>query len=240
MFENRSYRSRALKQGLFPFSITVKETNLHIQADLDLTEAATRAVLRCRGYVESYIRNKPEFAASFEPVAEDPFAPAVVKDMIHAGRNAGTGPMAAIAGAISEYTGKKLLEHTSEVIVENGGDAFIRSNTDTVFTIHAGKSQLSMKTGLLVKKREEPFALCTSSGTMGHSKSFGRADAVTVLSGSASLADAAATGLGNLVRKETDIEKVIEKGKAIRDVAGLAIIKGKHIGLWGDLRIVKL
>ena len=240
MFENRKYRSRAVKQGLVSFSTTVKETNLHIQADSDLTDPATRAVLHCRNRIESYIRKYPEFAQSLTPLETDPFAPSVVNDMIQAGQAAGTGPMAAIAGLIAEYTGRTLLEYSNQIIVENGGDIFIRSDTDTVCTIHAGKSPLSMKTGILIGKREEPFALCTSSGTLGHSKSFGKADAVTVLSDSASLADAAATGLCNMVQKEGDIEKVIETGKAIPGVMGLSIIKGKHIGLWGDLRIVKL
>ncbi|MCF8045480.1 MAG: UPF0280 family protein [Desulfarculaceae bacterium] len=240
MFENRRYRSRALKEGLVSFTVTVKETNLHIQADSDLTEPATRAVLSCRNRIESYIREYPQFAASLTPLPEDPFAPALINDMIRAGQAAGTGPMAAIAGAVAEYAGGNLLDLTGRAIVENGGDIFIRSDTDTVCTIHAGKSPLSMKTGILIKKREVPFALCTSSGTLGHSKSFGKADAVTVLSGSTPLADAAATGLCNMVHKERDIDKVIEKGKTIPGVEGLAIIKGKHIGLWGNLQVVKL
>lgn len=240
MFENRRYRSRALKEGLVSFTVTVKETNLHIQADSDLTEPATRAVLSCRNRIESYLREYPQFAASLTPLPADQFAPAVVNDMIRAGQATGTGPMAAIAGLVAEYTGSSLLDYTGQVIVENGGDIFIRSDTDTVFTIHAGKSPLSMKAGILIEKREKPFALCTSSGTLGHSKSFGKADAVTVLSGSAPLADAAATGLCNMVHKERDIETVIEKGKTITGVEGLAIIKGKHIGLWGGLQVVKL
>ena len=240
MFENRKYRSRAVKEGLVSFTVTVKETNLHIQADSDLTEPATRAVLSCRNRIESHIREYPQFASSLAPIPGDPFAPSVINEMIQAGQAAGTGPMAAIAGAVAGYAGRNLLEYTEQVVVENGGDIFIRSGTDTVFTIHAGNSPLSMKAGILIEKRAEPFALCTSSGTQGHSKSFGKADAVTVLSGSAPLADAAATGLCNMVHNKHDIEKVIEEGKTIPGVEGLVIIKGKHIGLWGDLQIVKL
>ena len=239
MFENRKYRSRAVKEGLVSFTVTVKETNLHIQADSDLTEPATRAVLSCRNLVESHIRDYPQFASTLAPIPADPFAPSIINEMIRAGQAAGTGPMAAIAGSVAEYAGRNLLEYTEQVIVENGGDIFIRSHTDTVFTIHAGNSPLSMNAGILIEKRSKPFALCTSSGTLGHSKSFGKADAVTVLSGHTPLADAAATGLCNMVQKERDIEKVIEKGKSIPGVEGLAIIKGKQIGLWGGLQIVK-
>ncbi|MCK5098421.1 MAG: UPF0280 family protein, partial [Desulfobacteraceae bacterium] len=76
--------------------------------------------------------------------------------------------------------------------------------------------------------------------TVGHSKSYGKADAVTILSDSASLADAAATSLGNLVKKPGDIEKVISYGKGIKGVLGIVIIQDKNIGLWGNLKIVKL
>ena len=82
-----------------------------------------------------------------------------------------------------------------------------------------------MKTGILIENREKPYALCTSSGTVGHSKSYGKADAVTILSDSASLADAAATSLGNMVKKPGDIEKVINYGKKIKGVSGIVIIQ---------------
>ncbi|MCP3900640.1 MAG: UPF0280 family protein, partial [Desulfobacteraceae bacterium] len=167
-------------------------------------------------------------------------APHIINSMIGAGFDANVGPMAAIAGAIAEYTGTYLLEKSDEIIVENGGDIFIKSNKETLFTIFANKSPLSMKTGLLIAKREKPYALCTSSGTVGHSKSYGKADAVTILSDSAPLADATATSLGNLIKKSDDIEKAINYGKKIDGILGIVIIKNKNIGLWGDLQIVKL
>ena len=42
------------------------------------------------------------------------------------------------------------------------------------------------------------MGICTSSGTVGHSLSFGKADAVVVTAGSATLADAAATAICNV------------------------------------------
>ncbi len=240
MFENRTYRSKICKSELVSFLVSVKETNLHIQADTNLSQKAVKAILKCRNYIENYIYKHPEFAKSFIPVKVNKIVPEIINQMADAGFEANVGPMAAVAGAVAEYTGKALLEHSKEIIVENGGDIFIKSNTEIVFTIYANKSPFSMKTGLLIKKKNNPYALCTSSGTLGHSKSYGKADAVTILSDSAALADACATSLGNLIQNPDDIKKAINMGKQIKGISGIVIIQNKHIGLWGDLQLVKL
>ncbi len=241
MFENRSaYRRQHEKKGLVSFEITVKETNLNIQAQTDLSNQAIRATLKHRQYIETHILQNPKFATALSPLPPPGIAPAIVMDMIAAAQSANVGPMAAVAGAMAEYVGQDLLNLSNEVVVENGGDIFIKSDTETVFSIYAGDSPLSMTTGILVEKQNKPFAMCTSSGTLGHSKSFGRADAVSVVAASCSLADAAATALCNRVKKECDVEKAITLGKQIQGVQGIVIIKGKLIGLWGDLKLVRL
>lgn len=240
MFNNRTYRKHHQKKGLVSFDVTVKETNLNIQARTDLSAAAVKAVLSCRNYIETYIKLYPEFASSLVPIEEPGPAPKIVQTMIHAGKSAGTGPMAAVAGAVAEYAGTKLLEHSDEIVVENGGDIFIRSCSETVFGIYAENTPFSMECGILVPGKDTPYGICTSSGTLGHSKSFGKADAVTVLSESCPLADAAATALANMVSRPKDIQKAIEAGKRISGVRGIVIIKGESIGMWGDLKIVKL
>lgn len=240
MFKNRTYRQQHQKEGLVSFDITVKETNLNIQAMTDLTNTAIKAVLTCRNTIETYINHSPEFATSLIPIPDPcPTAP-IIKEMIKAGQLADVGPMAAVAGAVAEYTGLYLLNYSNEVLIENGGDVFIKSDSDTIFKIYAGDSPFSMTSGILIKKRELPYGLCTSSGTLGHSKSFGKADAATVLSDSCPLADAVATRLGNMVKKTTDIKAAIDIGKAIPGIQGIVIIKGDSIGLWGDLKLVKL
>ncbi len=226
--------------GLTSFDITVKETNLNIQALTDLSDQAIRSALKYRNYIEAHIRQHPEFATTLSPLAPPALAPGIVMDMTEAARKANVGPMAAVAGAMAGYVGKDLLALSPEVVVENGGDIFIKSDTETVFSIYAGNSPLSMTTGILVEKQNSPFAMCTSSGTLGHSKSFGRADAVSVVAPSCALADATATALCNMVKKDRDIEKAIHAGKQIQTIQGIVIIKGKQIGLWGDLKLVRL
>lgn len=240
MFNNRTYRKSAQKKGLIQFSITVKETDLHIQAVSDLSRKAVNSVLKHRGFIESYASRHPGFYSSLVPLFSMDPAPKIVQEMMEAGQRTGVGPMAAVAGAIASHTGMDLLNDSDDVIVENGGDIFIKTKTDTVFSIFAGKSPLSMKVGVHLEKREAPFALCTSSGTIGHSKSFGRADAVTILSPSCPLADAAATALANTVKNTSDIKKTIETGKNIQGIEGIIIIKDKSLGAWGALELVNL
>ena len=87
---------------------------------------------------------------------------------------------------------------------------------------------------------QRPMAVCTSSGTIGHSLSLGRADAAVVISESAALADAAATAVGNAVSKKTDISSAIQLGKNIPGVEGIVVILEDQIGMWGNLELVRL
>jgi len=240
MYENRTYRNLSKREGLVSFTATVKETDLHIQAESNLKKKAMRAVVKARKMIESYALIDPSFLTSLVPVKAKEGAPAIVMEMIRAGTLANVGPMAAVAGAIAEFTGKKLMKASNEVIVENGGDIFMHLETDSVFGIHAGDSILSMKIGVHIQCQNRPIALCTSSGTLGHSKSFGRADAATVISQSCALADAAATALGNIVQTGEDIKSAMELGAAIPGITGIIIIKGENIGAWGDLELVNL
>lgn len=241
MYHNRTtYRKHHHKKDLVSFDITVKETNLNIQAQENLSEKAVKSVLACRNTIENYISIFPDFATSLVPISPSDTAPEIIQQMIQAGRLSNTGPMASVAGTVAQFAGTALLSDSQEVVVENGGDIFIKVDSDTIFAVYAENSPLSMTCGILVKKRPIPYGICTSSGTLGHSTSFGKADAVTVISNSCAIADAAATGLANQVQSAADISKTIDKGKTISGIDGIVIIKGSHIGLWGDLEIVPL
>ncbi|MBU1169860.1 MAG: UPF0280 family protein [Proteobacteria bacterium] len=241
MFENRHiYRRRVDRPGLLPFSVTCCQTNLQILAEHNLQKQATEQLLCHRGYIESYISQYPEFATTLAPFPSKGPAPKIIRDMIAASRDAGVGPMASVAGALAEYVGRELLAFSSEIIIENGGDIFIRTKRPVTIGIYAGTSPLSMKIGLVMDRKNRPFSVCTSSGTVGHSLSFGSSDAVCIVSDSALLADAAATSIGNRVSMEKDIDSAIAFGKSIRGVQGIVIIVGSKVGLWGDVELVSL
>ncbi|BCL59448.1 thiamine biosynthesis protein ApbE [Desulfomarina profundi] len=196
--------------------------------------------------MEAYIVEHPEFLHSLVPLPSDDLAPPLIKDMLQAGRTATVGPMAAVAGVIAEYVGKELLRMgCGQVMVENGGDLFLHRTTECRVAIYAGESPLSNKVGLRLSPREMPLGICTSSGTVGHSLSFGRADSVTVISQSTPLADAVATRLGNEVREQGEardfgIKKVLETGLAIEGVLGVVVICDKLMGAAGQVELIKI
>jgi hypothetical protein len=157
--------------------------------------------------------------------------------MIEAGRQAHVGPMAAVAGAIAECVGRELLAFSPEIIVENGGDIFLKILRKRTVGLYAGNSPLTGKIGLEINPQDTPLGVCTSSGTVGHSLSYGKADAVVVLAASAALADAAATAIGNRVKKPEDIDGVLEFARGIGNLKGIVIVVGKNVGAWGDVKL---
>ena len=240
MHEPRTYRSLVQRDRLTCFPVVVKETDLLVHAVSELAGAARELVLEQRGYLEAYIRRYPAFAAALEPWALDGPAPGIVAEMAAAGGAAGVGPMAAVAGAIAERVGRGLLALSPEVIVENGGDVFLKTAGPAVVGLYAGDSPLSLRTGIRVDGGAQGLAVCTSSGTVGHSLSFGRADAACIVARSGALADAAATAVGNRVRCARDIPPAIEFGRAIPGVAGVLIVAGGRLGAWGELEVLPL
>lgn len=240
MYQNRSYQSRIRVGRLESFRVRVKETDLHVQANRLLREQTLESVLRHRGYVEALIHQYPEFATTLTPwVRKDPM-PRVIADMMSAAVAAGVGPMAAVAGAIAQGVAYDLLPLSEEIIVENGGDIFICSADPVTVAVFAGNSPFSMKMGVELEPMGRPVCVCTSSGTVGHSLSFGNADAVSVVAEDCALADAAATAIANRVRKEKDIDAAIESGSKIPGVKGIVIIKSKAAGFWGEIRLTPI
>lgn len=239
-YVERTYRNLVSRAHLTAFQVRWKETDLFIRAAGDLTVQARSAVRACRQEIEAYIERNPLFRKSLKPLPPDPGAPPVVRAMIEAAHRSGVGPMAGVAGAVSEYVGDALLAHSPEVIVENGGDIYLKTGTPVTVSVFAGRSPLSMKVGIRIPPEATPCGVCTSSGTVGPSLSFGKADAVSVWSASTVLADAAATALANRIRTAEDLGPVLESAGDIEGIRGVVAILGDRIGLWGDLDMVRL
>ncbi len=240
MEKTHVYRSQIPAAHRRYFRVGVKQTDLFIHAPQHLQPAARELVLSHRGYLEGYIRKHPEFASTLRPWPADRFAPPIVREMIAAGQQAGIGPMSAVAGAISQAVGQGLLEASPELIVENGGDIFFKSRSPLTVAIYAGRSPWSMKLGVRVDANDQETGLCTSSGTVGHSLSQGRADAVVVRSPSSPLADAVATATANQVRDKADISLAVAFARSIPDVQGVVVIVGEQIGAWGAVELLPL
>lgn len=237
VYQERKYRSWAGSSDLITSFVMVKETDLLIQAKKRLEEETRRAVIKYRGQIEDYIFKNSNFLTSFKPIKVCDSAPMIVKDMAKAADASGVGPMASVAGAIAEYVGRELLEFSEEVIVENGGDIFIKSLKNRRFGIFAGESPLTGKLTFEIMPKDTPLGVCTSSGTVGHSLSFGKTDAACIISKDTALADAVATATGNIVKSAGEIEKGIIFAKSIPGIIGAIVIMGSKFGSWGRIRL---
>jgi ApbE superfamily uncharacterized protein (UPF0280 family) len=241
-YRHRAYRQHSGDPDLLACQVQVRETDLQILAPVEVRTAALHSVIQYRNQLENYLPHHPIFLETLSPLPDDPTAPPLVRAMLQAGLATEVGPMAAVAGVIAEYVGRDLLKipGCDEVVVENGGDIFISRHQDCTIAIFAGESRLSNRVGLKLKAAQMPCGVCTSSATVGHSLSLGRADAITVVAPSAALADAAATRIGNLVKSKGDLNRALEVAAAIPGLTGVVIIIGDDLGAWGKLELVEI
>jgi len=241
----RDYRQSVAGDGLISTRVCVGETDLHILSDREVKEAAHELIIRYRMQVEAHIAKDPLFRSSLVPLPQVNVAPPIIREMLQAGIDAGVGPMAAVAGAVARFVGMGLLAvGVKEIIVENGGDIFLHRHKDCTAAIFAGQSPLSYNVGIRIRRENMPCGVCTSSGTIGHSLSFGDADSVTVVADSVSLADAVATRLGNEVGKgrggKEGVGRALECAKMFPAIRGVVVICNEVMGAAGDVELVRL
>jgi len=235
MYQERLYREKIRSDKLYRRTIVEKETDLLIVTSNPFK--ADAKVNELRSCIESYINRRKDFLG-LEPISKDEIAPKIIRHMIEASAQAGVGPMATVAGAVAHYIGESLTDR--EIMIENGGDVYLKSDEDKVIAIYAGDSPFSNQVGIKIKSEDTPIGICTSAGKVGHSLSFGNTDAVVVISEDTLLADATATSIGNKVKRAEDIKDALEFGKAIPGILGIVIIIDDELGAWGDIELVSV
>ena len=244
-YVERSYRQSFRQDDLAHFQVVVRQTDLDIgvrreRFSPELANWVEELIREQRTLLEKYIEEDPTFLHSLSPCELRPGAPPMAVDMADAACLAGVGPMAAVAGAFAQYVGRALEKRSKDVIVENGGDIYLRSVRKRRIGIFAGNSPLSNRIALEIRPEDTPLGICTSSGTVGPSLSFGKADAVVILSPSAILADAVATAAGNLVQNKDDVQKAAEYATGVEGITGAVIIKDDRLAVCGKLKLVPL
>lgn len=201
------------------YDIRIKETSAAVICREIFIDIALSEIHRQRRLLETYIRRNPGFASSLVPVEVPGDAPPIVRKMASAAARTGTGPMAAVAGAIAAFTVEAAVDAGAKhFIMDNGGDIAMRIDRPVVVGIYTGPARLK-NIGLKFLPRDDIIGVCTSSATVGHSLSFGKADAAVVISGDVLLADAAATMLGNRIQGQDRGE--IETALASRLIPGI-------------------
>ncbi|MGA9140138.1 MAG: UPF0280 family protein [Methanocella sp.] len=218
----------------------VKETIVTVIADEAYHETCLESICRSRAGLELFISKDPYFQRTLEPYACPPGAPEIVRRMCNATSKAGVGPMAAVAGTIAEYAVEAMMEAgATYALVDNGGDIALVNDEPVLIGIYAGESPIK-GLALEVLPREKVLGVCTSSGTVGPSISFGNADAALIISDDVALADAAATALGNRITDEASLKTAFDFLKGIPEVTGAIGIIGDKMATYGRLpKIVK-
>ena len=247
-YKDRTYREHLQGERWHSFTVVFKETDLWIGVDKASFQAEIPAfaefrVRSLRESMDTYIAQDPGYLKALVPHEALPAAPAIFREMAEVAARSGIGPMSAVAGAVAREIGKEIKEKfgAREVIVENGGDIYadIRNNMD--ITVFAGESPLSEKVGFTIDAGYAPLGICTSSGTVGPSLSFGQADAVMIICKDCALADTYATAFANEIQTAEDIAPCIEKIGKVKEILGAICIKDDKIGIHGifDLKIWK-
>lgn len=248
MIEQRTYRNHFSQERFHSIVVNYKETDLWIGVDPasfqeEMKEISLLKVKELRTQMEEYLLCDPIFGKTFEPHRVEQNAPEIVKGMAEAAHRAEVGPMAAVAGAFSEAVGRHLMEHfdIQELVVENGGDIFLKINRNLLMSVYAGNSPLSEKIGIEIQASESPLGVCTSAGTVGPSVSFGKADAAMIVCRNTALADALATTFGNLVQKPEDVQEVTQQTERFPEILSAVIICQDKIGIRGkfEMKLIK-
>ena len=214
----------------------LKETIVTIFArESGQIDAAKNSIRDERAVLEDFIRDDSFFQITLEPYSLlEEGAPPIVRKMIAASAIFGLGPMSAVAGAIAGSAVDAMIkEGAAYAVVDNGGDICILNDLPITVGIYAGSSPIR-DLAFLIDSRKKPLGICTSSGTVGPSISFGWADAAVVVSQDVALADAAATALGNVV---TAAGPLPECFSAIDrpGIDGAMVVRDEQMAMWKEL-----
>jgi ApbE superfamily uncharacterized protein (UPF0280 family) len=228
----RSYRAEYLETDLW---IAVDSGNYSVKAE----EYSKYRIVYYRNILDKHIRDFPEFLTSLTPLAVQQEAHPLIVEMYHASGIAGTGPMSAVAGAVAEYICNDLISEFRfrEAIIENGGDIFMKIDSPSTISVYAGASPLSDRIGLIIKPEDTPLSVCCSSGTVGHSFSFGNADAAVIACRSGAQADAYATASCNAVKNASMVSEVTQLFLLKPEIISVVIIKDDKVGIGGKLEV---
>ena len=220
--------------------INIGETHIRLRSDVENHELENY-IRSIRSDLSSYIALNPNFLHSFHPIrADDEDLPGIVSKMYESSNLCDVGPMACVAGTISGMSLDYLIALGSKnSIVENGGDIALVNDRTVLCGIYSGNEILGNDIAFRIREKKSPLGICTSSGRMGHSISFGASDSVTVISKSSSLSDGLATRIANDAKGHGSEDRVSNAAEAAESFAdlfdGVLIICGDNVATVGRL-----
>ena len=213
--------------------IRYKFTDLFILSDKKLDEnRILERIKKIYEEIQKYSMKRPLFISSLTPIYDES-PPLILEELFLYSKKTNLGPLAGIAGFFSKNIAEFIKEEfePTNLIIENGGDIFLKRDEESKILIYAGNSTLSMRIGFRLEKGE--YGIATSSKSVGHSLSFGNTDSLTVISSDPIISDFYSTYFGNRIRNEKDIEKTLEIVKDLKEIKGLIVILNNKIGIYG-------
>lgn len=215
--------------------VEIGETAATVACDREFLGPAVDAIKAARTAVERQVRRDPFFLATMEPYGCAPEAGRAVQRMCDATEKAGVGPMAAVAGVIAQEALEAMAAAgCTHGWVDNGGDIALLLDepaTVEVFCEPGAKEAFGFEVGPSASIR----GLCSSSGRIGHSISFGDADVAVAFADDAVLADALATAIGNRVVDAASMGACFDPFKGLKGFRGGLAMRDGDVAMWGDL-----
>lgn len=215
--------------------VEIDETAATIGAEREFVGPAVEAIKAARRDIERQIRKDHFFLTTIEPYDPPSDSPRVVRRMCDAARTAGVGPMAAVAGAVAQEALEAMVASgLRHGWVDNGGDIALMAGEKVVVEIFCEPGRTDAL-GLEIEPTGGIIGICTSSGRLGHSISFGDADAAVAIAADAVLADALATAIGNRAVDGESLSRCFEGFRKLQGFRAGIVIRDEKVAVCGDL-----
>lgn len=227
--------------GFVTAKIEIGETAATIGADREFVDAAAEAIKASRAEIERQVRKDRFFLTTLEPYEPREVSGRVVRRMCEASRAAGVGPMATVAGVIAQEALEAMVSKgCTHAWVDNGGDiAIVADRPVTVEVFHEPGATSAF--ALVLEGTGRAIGICSSSGTLGHSISFGNADVAVAIASDAVLADALATAIGNRVAGPENLGECFNPFVLVPGFIGGIAMVGGEVAMQGDIpRLVEV
>jgi uncharacterized protein len=234
----QAYRKVVTAKSSYRWLVSYRHSDIFISCDKDIVDRLRLPLEEVYSELDNFIKENPVFLKNLLPLEPQSYYPETVSKMCSISGKFNVGPMAAVAGTVNDCLAKNLLKHCSSLVIENGGDLFVKSGSDVTINLYLENPYFNNSISIRVKGVDTPCGICSSSGTFGHSYSMGKCDLATIIASSSAAADAAATAAANSVKNQDDIQPAIDYFRTFEDISGILLIKDKKIGMWGKFELV--
>ena len=232
------YRSNVNNKEKYTWRVVYKQSDLLVSSNKDIKKKIEEPLKEIYKLLEFCIEKDSSFKKSLSPVKPSHYFPRIVVEMCQKTSVFNVGPMAAVAGVVCDYLAGRLQKYCDCLIIENGGDVYIKSNKDVNVGVYIRNKYFKNSVALKVRAGDTPCGLCSSSSKFGHSLSFGHCDLAVVSARSVISADGAATAVANSVNNASDVKLTLNYFKKFDSIDGILIIKDDNIGLWGNIELL--